>query len=297
MLFRGQVKRYTPCVSTAARNLGIETGLLRELSEAHQARLIVNFIRVEWFVNLVRETSAVKSLRAKRVFLDEMALAQHYGLPTGYIDLTQSFDVASFFACCRYDSQQELWLPVADGEGVVYSVFWRAVPNDYAIRPINLQFFPRPSEQWGWTCELHLGDDFDKLPFVHKFVFKHDLAASQRILVKFSQGRALFPDDPLSELADKIMDSSILPLNVAERIAKDLIDDPQGKPGSTLKDIFYLLREVAGVKLSSDIMIPDLPVIVSKLDNVWNHKRDSFFEGIGFQLVRQRKGRADRARF
>jgi hypothetical protein len=63
--------------------------LRRELTEANQALLIANFVRAEWFVSLLRETSAAKWLRAKRVFLDEMAVAQHYGLPTGYIDLTQ----------------------------------------------------------------------------------------------------------------------------------------------------------------------------------------------------------------
>jgi hypothetical protein len=102
----------------------------------------------------------------------------------------------------------------------------------------------------------------------------------------------LFPDDPLSELADKIMDSPVLPLNVAERIAKDLIDDPQGKPVSTVKDILHLLREVGGVSLSSDVVIPDLPAIVSKLDNIWKLKRDRFFEGIGFQLIRQGKDKS-----
>lgn len=100
---------------------------------------------------------------------------------------------------------------------MVYVVNWHESPPGELIRPINLQVFPRPSEQWGWRCELRLGDDFGKLPFVRKFVFKHDLQASQRILAKFSHGKDLFPDDPLSELADKIIDSPVLPTDIAER--------------------------------------------------------------------------------
>jgi hypothetical protein len=113
VLFRGQSKRYIPCVSTATRGMGIDARQLSELSEAHQARLIASFIRTEWFVSLLRQTAALEWLRENRVFLDEMAVAQHYGLPTGYIDLTQSFEVSSFFACCRYSPADKSWSPVA----------------------------------------------------------------------------------------------------------------------------------------------------------------------------------------
>src|SRR5262249_9051448 len=87
VLFRGQGKRYLPCVSTVARGLGVNVRLLHELSEPHQARLIANMIRTEWYVRLLRETSAAKWLNENRIAIDEMAVAQHYGLPTGYIDL------------------------------------------------------------------------------------------------------------------------------------------------------------------------------------------------------------------
>jgi hypothetical protein len=92
VLFRGQWKRYIPCVSTATRRMGIDARDLGELSEAHQACLIANLIRTEWFVRLVAETAAVKWLTEAKVFIDKMAVAQHYGLPTGYIDLTQSVE-------------------------------------------------------------------------------------------------------------------------------------------------------------------------------------------------------------
>jgi hypothetical protein len=286
VLFRGQSRRYIPCVSTSVRGLGIEARFLHELSAAKQASLIVKLIRTEWFVTILREMTAVKWLKDSRVFLDEMAVAQHYGLPTGYIDLTQSFDVASFFACCRFDHAAKIWAPVAEGEGVIYALFRHAVPAAYAIRPINLQPFPRPSEQWGWTCELRLGDDFDRFPFVHKFIFRHDLQASRRILAKFSNGAALFPTDPLSELADAINASPVLPVGVAQRIARDLIDDPQGKPGATVVELLSLVGEEPGVELSDNATIHELPRIRLEMDNVWERKRGDFFDGIGFHSVR-----------
>jgi hypothetical protein len=50
-----------------------------------------------------------------------------------------------------------------------------------------------------------------------------DLEASRRILARFSQGNDLFPADPLSELAESVMNSTTLPLHAAERVAKDRV--------------------------------------------------------------------------
>jgi hypothetical protein len=262
---------------------------MHELSEPDQARLIVNLIRTEWFVRFLREATAVKWLNESRIVVNEMAVAQHYGLPTGYIDLTQSFEVAAFFACCRYEAASKSWSPVADGEGVVYAVFWRDMPSGRRVRPIHLQFFPRPSEQWGWTYEMHLGDDFDKLSFVRKFILRHDLEASRRILAKFCQGSDLFPRDPLSELAESVISSRTLPRLISERIARNLTEDPQGKPGSTVMDILSLVQKFGGVSLSDTPAIPDLARINSELDQVWRQKRDDFFNGIGFRAARTQR--------
>jgi len=85
------------------------------------------------------------------------------------------------------------------------------------------------------------------------------------------------------------MNSPTLPLRTAERIARDLIEDTQGKPGSTVTDILSLLQEFGGVALSVDVTVPDLARINGELDRVWEQRRDSFFTGIGFRLVRTLK--------
>jgi len=286
VLFRGQTKRYVPCLPTAVRGIGIESRELREVSEPNQARLMVNLIKTSWFVQLLQETAAAQWFTKKRIFLDEAAVAQHYGLPTGYIDLTQSFEVASFFACCRYDPARKNWTAVADGEGVVYAVDWTALPPGGMIHPINLQAFPRPSEQWGWTCELRLGDDFDKLPFVMKLIFKQNLAASQRILAQFSEGSNLFPEDPLAELAQAITAATILPLAIAEELALDLISDPKGKPGATVEEIFALVQKFDGVTIAEGATIPGWERINAALTEVWDKKKENFPSGVGFHVVR-----------
>jgi hypothetical protein len=286
MLFRGQTQRFVPCLPTAVRGIGIESQELREVSEPSQARLIVNLIRTSWFVQLLRETAAMQWLNEKSIFLNEAAVAQHYGLPTGTINLTQSFEVASFFACCSYDPARKSWTPAGDGEGVVYLVDWTALPPGGKIHPINLQAFPQASEQWGWACELRLGDDFDKLPFVVKLIFKQNLAASQRILAQFSEGTALFPEDPLAELAQAITAATVLPLAIAEELALDLISDPKGKPGATVEEIFALVQKFDGVTIAEGAAIPGWERINAALSALWDGKKEYFLSGAGFGGVR-----------
>lgn len=69
------------------------------------------------------------------------------------------------------------------------------------------------------------------------------------------------------------MGSDILPVDVAERIALDLIEDPQGKPGATVKEILSLVQESTGVKILCDVTIPDLARIYSELDEVWRQRQ------------------------
>jgi hypothetical protein len=85
------------------------------------------------------------------------------------------------------------------------------------------------------------------------------------------------------------MKSSVLPMDVAERIAKDVIADPQGMPGAGAEEILALPREFAGITLSSDAAIPNLAQIQDEMDKVWTRRKGSFFEGIGFRLTRTRK--------
>ena len=93
----------------------------------------------------------------------------------------------------------------------------------------------------------------------------------------------------MSKLAERVINSPTLPLRTAERIARDLIEDTQGEPRSTVTDILSLLQEFGGVALSADVTVPDLARINGELDRVWEQRRNSFFTGIGFRQVRTLK--------
>ena len=288
-LFRGQIKRYKPCHPTSVRNVKTPANTFRHLSRAEQASVVLNLIRTEWFNENLRQTAAMQWMSDERIVFDKTAVAQHYGLPTGYIDLSQSFEVSSFFACCKYDSTRRKWQPVQEGEGVVYMVDRTQTPVGEFVKPICLQPFPRPSEQWGWVHEILLGQDFDTFPHVRKFIFKHDAAASQRILERFDQGAALFPPDPLSKVADRIKQSHEIPMVVSMGVVKDLINDPFGLPGEQAQGVLAMVEQETGVTFleSCDVLVMDNRVIGDMNAN-WTQRKIplSDGEGIGVRLVR-----------
>jgi len=286
VLFRGQNRRYEPCNPTIAREIKNWSRNLYELSQPEQVALVLNLIKTHWFIESLEETPAFQWFKQNYFYMDKTAVAQHYGLPTGYIDLSQSFDVSSFFACCRYNKMENRWEPIGEGKGVIYVVDTRQFPFGMGPKAICLQPFPRPSEQWGWVHEVTLGDDFDSLPYVRKFIFKHDKDESQIILEKFKYGNALFPPDPLARLADRINAANEIPLDIARKVAEDLVADPQGFPGISQENLLAMIAE------TRKITFTDTPIIVfeselrSEMQACWDLRKGNFFEGIGVRFVR-----------
>jgi len=285
LLFRGQTRRYRPCLPTIVRGFP-ETTAAHQLSESQKACLILNLTRTFWFNQVLRETPAMRWMSQQQVAFDETAAAQHYGLPTGYIDLSESLEVASFFACWRFDHGKSSWEPVAEGEGVVYAVDRKALGIQSPLRPIALQPFPRPSEQWGWVQELSLGEDFDALPHVRKMIFKHDYELSETIAQRLDNGRVLFPPDPLSDLADVIRTSKALPISTLTQVATDLSDDPLGLPGITCTKAAKLIEQHAGVSCAPSLdPLNALGSLRARLESNWANKKTDFPPPFDFQLV------------
>lgn len=162
----------------------------------------------------------------------------------------------------------------------------RMTPLGQGPKPICLQPLPRPSEQWGWVHEVTLGDDFDNRPYVKKFIFRHDGDSSRRVFWKFRGGADLFPPDPMSIVADKIMQARVVPLAVASKTIRDLIDDPLGLPDASVDDVLSLIAT------EKTVTVVDGPVSVvdaqraRDIETAWTRRRDTFLNGIGIRLVR-----------
>lgn len=202
-LFRGQIDVHSPCYPKAYRGFPL-VKRPRELSEEYRVKFLASQAKNLWYISLLQKHPSVHRARTLNIKMDSFAVAQHYRMPTPYLDLTQSIEIAAFFACC--ECQGDTWCPKSTGEGVIY--FFSPVSNSQSI---GLVTFPRPVLQKAWFIFLPFGVDFEKIPQVKKFIFNHTLEGSRYYLEMFNFGNDLFPEDPAEDVAEDIINSDSIP--------------------------------------------------------------------------------------
>lgn len=206
-LYRGQTRRYTPCVPGVFRGLP-KVNHPDQLPRRDHAQSYLAGVRLEEFMWALTEHPAYEFSSKMGLVVSSEALAQHYELPTGRLDLTQDPDVAAFFAT-NWRDDSGTWYPMEDGESVVYRL---GAPHlmqglgkhrEFYLEWIGKQAWPRPGEQKGGTLLVPLGADFEDIDG-DIFTFRHDAACGRQYNDLFDGGKTLFPPDVLSEVADSI---------------------------------------------------------------------------------------------
>ena len=103
--YRGENKIYPESVPTLLRTLD----KYHNYQDKELYRLVAD-MRIGEFKILLQKFKHVKEWKYCDILFD--ALAQHYGLETGWLDITSDFKIALFFATCYYDSGEKKWLPL-----------------------------------------------------------------------------------------------------------------------------------------------------------------------------------------
>jgi hypothetical protein len=195
---------------------------------------------------VLQQHPAVKYAREIGLHLNQLALTQHYGIPTQLLDLTQDLDVAAFFATC-YQTEDGNWMPAKTGWGVLYCFppntaylpnangSARKYPQELDI--VGFQTFPRPGEQKAWTISLPSSLnrflDFHRMPTpddapVSIFRFKHSRSGSTQFYEKFEGGNLLFPADMMANFASRIIDPKTpLSLTVVKKVFYQQANNPE----------------------------------------------------------------------
>lgn len=227
VLYRGQNKRFIPMLPSIARGLESNTGKMSEMPASDQANVILRLAQSWWFARELDHHPITQHADLQRIKFDRLALAQHYGIPTGYLDLTDSFDVAAFFATC--EAADKGWKPVEDGVGIIYRLDINRIKNPFDIlQPLGPQSLPRPEEQKAWVCELPMVHSFDGWPVVSAILFQQDSSIGEHFMKIFDGGKVLFPSDVLSNVAEEILNSTEIPKELVEAAFESFVEDPFG---------------------------------------------------------------------
>lgn len=153
-----------------------------------------------------------------------IAIAQHYGIPTFTVDITSDFKVALFFACCKYDWEQQKWRPLQKSEfeqpdsradvaarggdsryGVLFSTpadvehmsFYSGhkVSNRGMIEPIGYQPFMRCPRQSAYILTANYAYDVFQDSTFAKVKFRHTEELCQWIYDEMDGGAKIYPEE------------------------------------------------------------------------------------------------------
>lgn len=266
-LYRGQTTRYTPLLPSIARSLNSQDlGLLWRASTSDQANVVIRLAQSWWFGKELMHHPVASHAHNQKLELDAISIAQHYGLATGYLDLTDDFNVSAFFATCSLVNG--LWEPVSTGTGVIYRAHLTVENGLKRYIPLGPQPLPRPSEQCAWVTELPMRHAFEGWPGVSMLQFQHDRRVGEYFLALFSGGDALFPKDPLAKVSEEILACGELPVDLLDSALESFATDPLGlRPDQVLsvrKEVNRMMTLTAGRRL---LMPEDISLLTS--DPTW----------------------------
>lgn len=221
-LYRGQTKRYEPCFPALFRHLKTSARFLWEVPRGDATKIVAHIARTFWYYSELEKHPIFRWAKEKRLHLPLAELAQHYGIATPLLDLSESIEVALFFATHQF--RDGAFTPCVSGTGVLYRVNRSTMPKEYSRRftSVAIQPFLRPFRQWAWTCELLMGECLEACPGLERLEFEHSEMLANRIRAMAEADGPLFPPDELAEIAVVINASRTLPRSSEEAAAKHL---------------------------------------------------------------------------
>ena len=192
-LYRGESEFHERCLPSLYRRKWTELESLERQ------------IQLEDFRLMLQVNPEIREMEESNLMVNYNGLAQHYGIETNILDLTNSFLVAAFFATTTYDSLQDVYRPITHtvSSGVIYFFPTGGFLNfnqDPPIWPIGLEALRRPGEQRGFGIEMdEHRNDLNHYSDAHAFRFWHSPTASLEIWKRTKGGMELFPYDPMAE--------------------------------------------------------------------------------------------------
>lgn len=205
-LYRGESRDYKECKPSILRTANEKTLLLSRLQTEELACILRNHPIIRELVNrpIVIEKFGVQFW----LKVQFEGLAQHYGIATPFLDMTNNKWVAAFFAITNYkDGMYHLVKPSMDQ---AYGCFYRWKQPNYrgkgldVPQPLGMQYFNRPGCQSAFALDMTRLGDLNNCAEVERFYFRHDDEANQLVYDLCQQGRMFFPEDGMEILVGKL---------------------------------------------------------------------------------------------
>lgn len=204
--YRGESRYHETCVPSLLRVNDEKVVLQARLQTAELECILSQHPVVKDF--LLREIRHRRLSRPFYLKVPFVGLAQHYGILTPYIDLTNDKWVAVFFAITNFISGK--WEVALPSDIQQYGSIYRLADfnfNDHSLphpKPIGLQYFNRPGRQSAFTLDMTQTKDLNQYPGVERIYFRHDTDANQLVYDLCQQGRKFLPSDSLVSVVESI---------------------------------------------------------------------------------------------
>ena len=200
-LFRGENQFHSACKPNLYRNSQKKYFLDTLIYGDEMVRVILSHPLVQLMDLGVKLDGSVYSFE-----MNLYGLLQHYYNKSSLLDLTSDIDVALFFATQKYNPKFDKYTPIIDENheaGILYfyeidiNRDFKQRLNGEQLSTIGLQVFPRSGRQKGFLYNLNLDSNFNDLPQLKAFRFKHNAVIAQEISEQMKCGEKLFPHDIL----------------------------------------------------------------------------------------------------
>ena len=240
-LYRGENKVYDSCKASLYRIKDREDRILA-LAKSYE------------FMEFIKTLPEVEKYIQNKYWYEPWALAQHYEFATPMLDLTNEISVAAFFATHRYDSVAKQYYLVKEGIGQIRltSMFSYDPLDMKTIRPIGVQPFSRPSNQFGYEYWIDSSDDFAKHSTVIQFKQDHEVNLRLKNAMPLSETN-YFPNERITQIASTIKTEKVVTRKAIESFTRDASAE-YIKPIVTEDEIKSVLEK-------EKIFIVDAPVI------------------------------------
>lgn len=276
LLYRGQTEYHEKCYPAIFRN---------SLTEIDR---LIEIIRVVQFEILLKKHPTIKELDEYKILdckfkVDYEGLAQHYRFKTPLLDFTRSYEIAMFFARCRYIEASDEYEPLNENcrPGVLYTIDLRAakkhLKSGQPIDIVGFQALPRPGDQKAFSYRLARNENLNEKPFIQKQIIEHDKEKSERIFEQFDGGNKFFSKN-------EVIENKVKEIKGAKSLSRVAFDLTYSRYCSG-----YNKEEVLDSLKKKGLFLEDIEITftngeIAKMQREWYKKRNDFYNRIQRRL-------------